>query len=224
MMGLVIVAAAPTMASAQQVIGVTDAGQPQVTTLTGQPASVTGFRSAFWGMTPDQVRTAIATDFGGAKASALVSDPVRGNTAMIAPMRALAPAPGPAAITYIFGAKSGRLIHVNLDWTIKAASAADRIAILDAGSQVVANFAGSQWKLGSVMRGVVVQRDLIVLFAGTDDKGGGVDVRVGGVSYALRSGTALQDLSASTVPATLHIGFAAPSAAAQTNTIVPGAF
>lgn len=223
-LGMLFAASTPAAALAQQVVGLTESGQPQAIVLTGQAASVPGFRSALWGMSPDQVRTALSADFSGAKASALVIDPATGNQVMVAPMTSLAPGPGPAAIAYIFGAKSGRLVHVNLDWTVKSPKDGDRAAILDAGSKVVAGFVGNQWKLGSVMRGVVVKRDLIVLFAGADDAGGGVDVRVAGVPYALQTGTAVQPVAASTGAATLHVGFSARAAAAETSAIKPGAF
>lgn len=214
-----IVAAIP-----QPIVGLTSSGQPDTIVLTGQAASVPGFRSALWGMTPDEVRAALARDFGGAKASALITDPVTGNRAMIAPMSVLAPGPGPAAISYVFGARSKRLIHVNLDWTVKAPTAAERTAMIAGGSQVVAGFVGNQWKLGSVMRGVVVEPDLIVLFAGADDAGGGVDVRVGGVPYTLGSGASVRTIAPPSEAATLHVSFSAPKVAKADETIKPGAF
>lgn len=213
----------PAQAAPRPVLGLTTTGQPESITLTGQVASVPGFRSALWGMTANEVRAALARDFGGAKASELLIDPVSGNRAMIAPMNSLAPGPGAAAVTYVFGAASKRLIHVNLDWTVKSPTVRQRDAFRDAGATAVAGFAGNQWKLGSVMRGVVVNRDLIVLFAGADDKGGGVDVRLTGVGYSL-SGQAEKAMVPGDGPASLHIGFSAPAATTETATLKPGSF
>lgn len=223
MAGLVLFVAAPSAGAPQRALGVTTTGQPSTVTLTGQNASVPGFRSARWGMTIGEVGAALARDFGGARAI-LVKDPVTGNKALIAPMASLAPGPGPAAISYIFDAASQRLIHVNLDWTNKVPSAASRAAMTDAGANAVAGFAGNYWKLGSVMRGVVVQPDLVVLFAGTDERGGGVDVRLGGVPYALGAGTSARSVTPASGPASLHVGFSAPAAAKADDPLKPGAF
>jgi hypothetical protein len=216
-----VMAGVPANAGSQPVLGLTATGQPGAVTLTGQNASVPGFRSALWGMTPDQVRVAAAKDFPDARTTALITDRVTGNRSLIAPMTSLAPGPGPAAISYIFDATSGRLLHVNLDWTVRSPTVAQRSAILAGGSTVVAGFAGNYWKLGSVIRGVVVQPDLVVLFAGADEQGGGVDVRVGGVPYALSSGGAPTSPNGD---ATLHVGFSAPGAANTGETLAPGAF
>lgn len=221
--GLMLALLVPVSAAAQAVLGLTTSGQPAEFTLTGQNASVPGFRSASWGMTEGEVRAALAKDFGDARASAAVIDPLTGNKVIIAPMTALAPGPGPAAISYVFGASSGRLIHVSLDWTVAAPGAAARAAMLDAGAKVVAGFVGNYWKVGSVMRGVVVRPDLIVLFAGADEAGGGVDVRVGGVPYTMSASTALRSVAPPAGPATLHVGFSAPSAG-NAAAIPPGAF
>jgi hypothetical protein len=222
--GLMLAMPGLALAAPQPVIGLTLSGQPSTVTLTGVEARVPGFRSALWGMTVDEVRAAAAKDFGGARASVPVTDPLTGNTAIIVPMQSLAPAPGPAAISYVFAAESNRLIHVNLDWTMTTPTPAQRSAVLEAGSTTLAGFLGNQWRLGSVVRGVVVQPDLIVLFAGADQAGGGVDVRVGGVPYALGSGKTLKTVHQPSGPATLHVGFSAPTSATVTDTIKPGAF
>jgi hypothetical protein len=216
-----VIMGASASVGAQMVLGLTATGQPATVTLTGQNASVPGFRSALWGMTPQQVRAAVAKDFAGARTTALVADRVTGNRALIAPMTSLAPGPGPAAISYVFSATSGRLEHINLDWTVHNPTVAQRSAILAGGTTVVAGFAGNYWKLGSVMRGVVVQRDLIVLFAGADEQGGKVDVRVGGVPYTMSTARAEP---VPTGVATLHVGFSAPGATNGGVTLAPGAF
>ena len=224
LLSLMIATTSPALAQGPVAIGLTTTGQPTTVTLSGQNAGVGGFRGATWGMTPDQVRAALASDFGGAKAGALIDDPVEGTQALIAPMVSLTPGPGPAAITYIFGGKSGRLMHVNLDWTVANAGAADQSAILDGGSRLVADFVGSFWKLGSVMRGVVVRPNVIILFAGADEKGGGVDVRVGGVPYAMRVDGEMRTIAPTAKSATLHVSFAAPGSTHETTAIQPGAF
>ncbi len=229
-MGLIVSGAAlaalsaPVLASPQPVIGVTTSGQPTRYAIAGQPARITGFRSALWGMTPAEVRAAIARDFTAARVSAAVRDPATGNSAIIAPMASLVPGPGPAAISYVFGASTGRLIHVNLDWTVKSPTPAQRIAVRDAGAAAVARVLGQQYKIGSVMRGVVVQPDLVVLFAAADAQGGALDVHAGGIPYTLGTGPGARQVEPATGPATLHLGFSAPPAPSTADTLKPRAF
>ena len=85
----------------------------------GQSTSVevTGFRTAGFGMTEDQVRTAIEQDFDlrGADIAAGYDEVTKtGNLAIT--VGELVPGGGSARIVYVFGHRSAHLIQVNLRW------------------------------------------------------------------------------------------------------------
>jgi hypothetical protein len=80
-------------------------------------ATIEGFRSARFGMTEDEVRRAIRTDFkveDGAIARG--ENLVERTTLLIVRVPDLLPTAGPAQISYVFGFASKRLIAVNLAW------------------------------------------------------------------------------------------------------------
>ena len=205
-------------------LGQSDTGQPTTYDFLGERHPVTGYRSATWGMTPAEVRAAVAKDFPGAEIGTEVTDPVRRTRAFVAAVKALPPGPTPAAITFVFGANSGRLIHVNLDWQYADATPAQRQDILAAGSRAVAGYNSYFWKFGSVARGVVTSVNSLVLFAAADEQGNKLEVRVQGVPYQVKTSTGLLDAPPPTGQALLHIGLSSAGAEADIYTIKPGDF
>jgi hypothetical protein len=80
-------------------------------------AKVTGFRSAQFGMTVDEVTKAIAKDFHIAAADVRTEhNPTERTTDLIIHADDLQAGAGPTAIAYIFGYSSQRLFQVNVAW------------------------------------------------------------------------------------------------------------
>lgn len=225
-----VLALVASAASAQPLdpvaLGASVTGQPTAFEVTGIAYVVDGYRSAKWGMTPDQVRAAIARDLPGAQVSAATVDPVDRTTLIVASVAGLSPGPGPAAITYVFGAKSGRLFHVNIDWHVAQATDGDRTAFTDAGARVVQDYIGHYWKLMTVSRGIALGPNALSLFAATAEAGGLVEVRLQGVGYVLRrpDGTELAMRAPPPgKPVLLHVGLA-QSETPDVYRIAPGAY
>jgi hypothetical protein len=217
----------PTPDAAPVPAGLSTTGQPTTFDVAGKPYIVDGYRSAKWGMSADAVRAAAARDFPGAAIQPAVANRADGTTIIVARLPSLAPGPGPAAVSYIFAAGSGRLIHVNIDWSFDRPTAANRQQITAAGAAVVGDFVSYYWKLMSVVRGVPVAADALLLFAGAGQAGGAVDVRLQGVGYRLRrpDGTFVDmPAPAADVPALLHISLAPSAAPLDLPTIKPGDF
>src|SRR5262245_6157832 len=80
-----------------------------------------GFRTARFGMTEAEVRSAIQKDFA-VKPDQIRTAPnaLERTTALVVPLQALDPGPGPATAAYILGYKSKRLIQVNVVWAREA--------------------------------------------------------------------------------------------------------
>ena len=230
--GLLLALAASGIAQAQEAPaagppGFSATGQPTEYAVAGVPYVVDGYRSAKWGMTPAQVHAAISKDFPAARLQPETIDPVNRTTVLVANLPQLAPGPGPMAVTYIFGASSGRLFHVNLDWSFEHATTADRETLTKAGSAVVSDLLSYYWKLMSVARGVALGPNALVLFAATGEAGGGVDVRLQGVGYVLK-GAGGAEVRLPPPPdgaqALLHVSFAQSVGQPDVYTIKPGDF
>jgi len=95
----------------------------------------------------------------------------------------LEPGPGPVSISYIFGAKSKRLMHVNVVWkTDGTPSDEARNKIAAAGMQLANYFRDLSWKPGASASGLPNGGNGLVLFVGFDPTNAGVEVRVSGVA------------------------------------------
>jgi hypothetical protein len=178
-------------------------------------------------MTTAQVRQTIAKDFPDAKVGTDVVDPVTHATMMVIIVPHQTPGPGPMAITYMFGASTQKLFHINLDWQVEKAAAADQSALIDAGSQLVANFLGYYWKLLSVARGVPAGPNAIILFAAAADAGGNVEVLLQGIGYSLKTAkgeTLTLPPPASPTQALLHVAFSQTEKPVDVYAIKPGDF
>jgi hypothetical protein len=204
--------------------GQSKTGQPDAFDIMGKPYVVVGYRSAKWGMTPAETRAAIAIDFPAAKISDDVRDPLNRTTVVSAALDRLSPGPGPAVVSYVFGATSGRLMHVNVDWTIGAPTVNYRVALTVAGSRLVADFAGYFWKLLTVARGMPVGPNELILFAGTGEAGGAVEVRLIGVGYTVQTAAGVLDSAPPKGSAALHMAFAQTDANPDAYMIKPGEF
>jgi hypothetical protein len=195
--------------------------------VTGKTYAVDGYHSAKWGMTTTQVRQSVAKDFPDAKIGVDVVDPVTHAVMVVIIVPHLAPGPGPMAITYMFGANTKKLFHVNLDWQAENATAVDQSALTEAGSQVVANFLGYYWKLLSVARGIPAGPNALILFAGAGEAGGNVEVLLQGVGYSLKTAkgeTLVLPPPTAPTQALLHVAFSQSEKPVDVYAIKPGEF
>lgn len=216
--------ATPASAAPQ---GFSPTGQPMGFDVTGKTYVVDGYRGAKWGMTIGQVRQSIAKDFPDAKVGVDSVDPVTHANMVVVLVPHLAPGPGPMAITYIFGAGSQKLFHVNLDWQAENATASDQSALTEAGSQLVANFLGYYWKLLSVARGVPAGPNALILFAGAGEGGGNVEVLLQGIGYSVKTAkgeTLVLPPPQLPAQALLHVAFSQSEKPVDVYAIKPGEF
>jgi hypothetical protein len=158
-------------------------GQPRSWDVQGAPFENPGFGGARWGMSMDEVKAAIAAAWPDALATAKVQvDAAARTTALAVTVPALAPGPGPAEVSYVFGAASKRLVAVHQTWTLPGnPDDAQRAALLRAATTLASELVGYEWPDFATTRGRVTAPGEVIVFAGRDFKGGGVEIRVGGV-------------------------------------------
>lgn len=133
-------------------------------------ASVDGYRSAHFGMTEQEVREAIAKDFGKdtvVKDREQLGEQTRLLTIKVAD---LIPQGGPAEISYVFGYKTHRLIQVGIVWSNIADPSLTPQRLLANAELLVAYFQGKGYKPGTVATNVPIS-DGVILFRGEDQQG-----------------------------------------------------
>lgn len=145
---------------------------------------VAGFRSAHFGMDAAQVQLAIAQDFKPVPGSIIMlKNPAENTEVLLLRVAELEPGPNTASISYIFGAQSKRLIHVNVVWkTGETPSDEARNKIAAAGMQLTNYFQSLSWKPGASASGLPNGVNSLILFVGSDTNNAGVEVRVSGVA------------------------------------------
>lgn len=142
---------------------------------------VAGFRSARFGMGEAEVRRAIAADFSAATVTAL-SHQAEGTRVLVAAVPHLPPAPGGADVSYVFGARSGRLMHVNVSWAADAPDAAAREQLAVAALQLARYFGEYTWP--ATARDRLQPDGTMLAFAGRDAKGAAVELTARGLPVA----------------------------------------
>ncbi|HEU0066944.1 MAG TPA: hypothetical protein VFQ57_06860, partial [Sphingomonas sp.] len=153
---------------------------------TASPAAayrIKGFRSAVFGMTQAQVRTAIAADFAGATI-AQVANPTEGTAALQIDLPQFVPGPGAARVTYIFGATTRTLTHVNVVWLLDGEpDQAGRESLLKAAVALAQYFR----ELPDPPKATTAVRptgpNSLSMFAAVDAQAAAVEVTVQGVAY-----------------------------------------
>lgn len=188
---------------------------------------VTGFRSARFGMSLEQVRQAIAQDFKApADAVSEVDNPAEGTRAIVVRLRALEPGPGPAIVSYIFNQQAPQLRHINVVWQSgQAPSEAERNRYAVAGVQLTRYFRELGWKPEGSVVGVANGPGSILLFAGIDPKDAMVEVVASGIP--LSAGPNGQPAAAPSGPAQLRVSYASTvpaRPAVATPAVKPGSF
>ncbi len=192
--------------------------QPRQWVINGILAAVNGYGNAHFGMSAQQVQQVIGSDYPLALPSLKTEIESSQRTPMMTiVVNELAPGPGLATITYVFGAKSQKLIAVNVYWLAPdVASLAQQQQLTEAASKVTAGLLAYRWPLLQVSRGIVPAPGVLLVFSGKDFAGGGVEVRLNGVGVDLEipntgagSPAAREHRAAPPGPAQLHLSFVA---------------
>lgn len=183
---------------------------------------VNGFRGARFGMGVDEVRTAIQRDFRAQPAAITEMDhPVQKTRLLVVRVDNLEPGPGTATVSYLFGAASKRLMHVNVVWETGAKPGDDeRTAIAAAGLQLANYFRSENWRPGASVQGVPDPSGAIILFAGVDAKGAGIELSMTGIPLAGATGAAANP----TGPASVRIAYSANTGRPDVGGVRAGTF
>ena len=132
---------------------------------------VTGFRSATFGMSVEDVLKAIREDFGG---SSLEVDnsihPIERTELLSVAVNDLLPVGGPARITYIIGFQSQALSQVNIVWGRLANNEAPQEELLAAGSLLTQHFSIREFPPEQTIQNQPMSDGSIVLFKGSDQE------------------------------------------------------
>lgn len=181
-----------------------------------------GFRSASFGMTIDEVEAAIEQDFGLTDEDVtLLENPVEATRILVATVPQMAPGPGEAQLFYIFGATSGRLMHVNVVWgTSDTPTEDERNHIAVAGMQLARYFSDLNWKPDGALVGVSAGPSEVMLFIGVDPMDAGVEVFVSGVPMTDSLGQEIVPDG----PAILRISYSARYGQPDVVSVEPGDF
>lgn len=131
-------------------------------------ATVEGFRSARFGMTEAEVRTAIGKDFPAA-ANAIKESTNLAERTKILTIRVpdVLPDSGAADVSYIFGYKSKALIQVSIVWSKATDPALTPESLVGIGEGLRGYFLSNGFPASSVVTNVAVP-DGILLFRGSD--------------------------------------------------------
>lgn len=172
--------------AASAAVELTETGQPNSYVLGFAPADLRGFGGVTFGMSADDVMAVLEATYPEAEIERtlepiLQTEMIHLRVSGLAPVPGM-PSPGPATVTYVFGYQSQRLTAINLHWYAEGdATQAQREAMLAGGTAYVGHLLGFYWEPLSTSRGVVIGPNTVILFAGRDQSGRGVDVIVEGV-------------------------------------------
>src|SRR5215831_212091 len=101
---------------------------------------IKGFRGATFGMTQAQTKAAIAADFGPTAKITDNANIIEGTQALQVSLDHLDPGPGAALVTYIFGATSHTLTHINVVWVVPGEPTAEQRAAIVTASVQLTNY------------------------------------------------------------------------------------
>ena len=134
-------------------------------------ADVSGFRSARFGMTQEQVREAIKSDFGIEAKDVKAGNNDQEKTKYIAvQVSNLVPDSGMALVTYLFGYTSQRLIQVNVVWGKLAGQEAKPAELVTTGRLLQQYFVGQGFARDTMIVNRTTNTGAVVLFNGFDEK------------------------------------------------------
>jgi hypothetical protein len=152
----------------------------------GSPYRIPGFRSAMFGMTIGDVVKAAEHDLGvpEARMHKFFYAPEQ-TTMLVADVVRLDPGPAAAAVTYIFGAKSHRLVRVNVVWTFPDEPAAyQRRALVETGYRLAGHLRSLPVQPpGSDSGEAAVGPNSLRFYKAVDSSGASIEMIADGVAF-----------------------------------------
>lgn len=206
-------------------------GQPDTYFVSAEPANVKGLGDIQFGMSIDQVKKQLKKTFGAVDVKQ-GEEPVHRTPLLLmtlpefSPVKG-APSPAPVTITFVFGYSNHQLTAINMDWYAESnATSQQREALLTTGSRYLADeILPYFWPPLTAMKGVVTEKGSLILFAGRDEQGAGVEVRVEGVAIDVKhSDGKTEHRPVNQGPAHLYIGLSAQPDQPDTFRLPKGAF
>ncbi|MBB3264624.1 hypothetical protein FHW79_002242 [Azospirillum sp. OGB3] len=136
-------------------------------------AKVTGFRSARFGMSGDEVAKAIAKDFKiEGKDIRRETNATERTTSLIVKVDDLQTGAGPAVVAYILGHSTQKLFQVNILWGGAVNPKVDPNALVGAANALRNYFVGQGYRQeGMLLNAPVGDGSQVVVFRGTDSQG-----------------------------------------------------
>ena len=139
----------------------------------GGPA-IDGFRAAKFGMSEDQVRSAIKADFNTSSSAITQTQNVLQHTEVLSvQVPGLVPDGGAAAISYVFGYQSHKLIEVNILWSPEIDPKTTPAMLYQDGQSLQQYFAGEGFPADR-STGNIATPNGVLLFRATDTTGNAV--------------------------------------------------
>lgn len=148
-----------------------DAAPAGASSVMAAPQSqVDGFRSARFGMSETEVRTAIMKDFG-LKADAIreQANPGERTKVLIAKVPDLLPGGGAAEASYVIGYQSKKLIQVSISWSKAIDDKMTPEQLFSNSSVLRSHFMGEGFKPDTIATNMPINGGLL-MFRGSDDK------------------------------------------------------
>jgi hypothetical protein len=193
---------------------------------TAADGRIEGYRSARWGMTEAEVRAVIRKDFGLAESAIQIAEnPAERTKALVIQIPELAPAPTPAMVSYIFGATSRRLMHVNVVWADAAPTAERRREFAAAGLQLSEYFRTLPVQPRLAGPGGALSDRAVLMFVATDAQGAALEVAAEGIEFQVlaRDGKSTNS-SAPSGPVALRVSYIANALTPDVSVLKPGSF
>lgn len=208
-------------------IGATPAPiQTSQTPATATPGRIEGYRSAVFGMTEAQVRAAMVKDLGVTPdAVRTVANAAEGTTVLLVDLPRLDPVPGQARVSYILGATSRRLVHVNIIWSVVAPSDAQRESFVAAGTAVAEYLKTQPHRPAKAGPGGQIGPNAVLMFVAADDQGAAVELAATGIAFEASTRDGIVTASPRPAgPVSLRLSYIANVLSPDSRLPGPGAF
>jgi hypothetical protein len=164
----VLMGASPALSQKKEAAPASPAGAPNVAS-TAQ-AHVDGFRSAKFGMSEAEVKSAIMKDFG-VKADAIreQSNPGERTKVLMVKVPELLPGGGAAEASYVIGYQTKKLIQVSISWSKATDDKMTPEQLFSNSSVLRTHFLGEGFKPDTVATNMPISGGLL-MFRGSDAK------------------------------------------------------